>query len=531
MKLDKETFQKHRFWFLTGGVVPLVLIGLIWLTTAVAADNRKQREITNQIRSKLAERSDPSKFQATREEEEALKKKEEKLFAQRRKVWEAAWQIQSELMTWPDSLQKDLSKLYFGDPLSEDPSKDEQLRIRFANDKLGYRTQLEKIVKLVEPTEFAGGWDKVVQHVKRWRREEVGPPSVEEVWLAQEDLWVQRELFLAIREANNSVGQMVRVTEEKERAPLPQANKGERFRERFRNPYWQLDLTLADSGGKPVLRGTIKNVGPRRQAIKQLAFKVYYNESRTDPEEFVIQGGLVAVGEELPLRFRIAGEKDLRNEQPVGRVADLTGLTGVDQVLDGASVPVKRIMKISIPYHSHRTYEPLQPPRFSKVVPPKKDPDAVLTEEEKKAPPLPSSKTENGLERLRYYDVTEQVRRIPVGIVMLVDQAHVQDVLTALASSKRPGSILRLQPTQVDWHRSREEFRPMVAEPPPKKDKEKEEPPPEGFPDPSKKEGPPPAAQQFTLVELAFYGIASLYERYPPSPKSTVAKEEGKEKE
>ena len=52
--------------------------------------------------------------------------------------------------------------------------------------------------------------------------------------------------------------------------------------------------------------------------------------------------------------------------------------------------------------------------------------------------------------RNRYVDVTEQVRRMPIGIVVVVDQSYIQDVLIAFANSP-----LRFQITQVVWTRFR----------------------------------------------------------------------------
>lgn len=50
----------------------------------------------------------------------------------------------------------------------------------------------------------------------------------------------------------------------------------------------------------------------------------------------------------------------------------------------------------------------------------------------------------------RYVEITPQVRRMPVGIVVIVDQAYIQDVLLAFANSS-----LRFQITQVTWQRFR----------------------------------------------------------------------------
>jgi hypothetical protein len=51
----------------------------------------------------------------------------------------------------------------------------------------------------------------------------------------------------------------------------------------------------------------------------------------------------------------------------------------------------------------------------------------------------------------RYLEVTKQVRRMPVGIVVVVDQAYMQDMLLAFANSP-----LRFQITQVNWTRFRD---------------------------------------------------------------------------
>ncbi len=57
---------------------------------------------------------------------------------------------------------------------------------------------------------------------------------------------------------------------------------------------------------------------------------------------------------------------------------------------------------------------------------------------------------ENGLPRNRYAMVTDQVRLMPVAMKLTVDQAYVQDVLTAVANSR-----LRIEVTQVPEQRAR----------------------------------------------------------------------------
>jgi hypothetical protein len=54
------------------------------------------------------------------------------------------------------------------------------------------------------------------------------------------------------------------------------------------------------------------------------------------------------------------------------------------------------------------------------------------------------------LNQKRYIDVTDQVRRMPVALVLVVDQLFLQDTLVAYANSS-----LRFQVTQYHWNRFR----------------------------------------------------------------------------
>src|SRR6185295_2505097 len=57
--------------------------------------------------------------------------------------------------------------------------------------------------------------------------------------------------------------------------------------------------------------------------------------------------------------------------------------------------------------------------------------------------------TPNGISRSRYIDVTDQVRRMPVSVVMVIDQSYLQDVLAAFSNSDH----MRYQITQYHWKR------------------------------------------------------------------------------
>ncbi len=96
-----------------------------------------------------------------------------------------------------------------------------------------------------------------------------------------------------------------------------------------------------------------------------------------------------------------------------------------------------------------------------------------------------SPKTPSGLNRLRYAEVTAQVRRMPFGLVVIVDQMHVNDVLTALTNY-----TLDVQITQTHW----QHYRGNLAA--------------------AARPGGKPEEGQGSFVELAVYGYIKLYERH-----------------
>jgi hypothetical protein len=181
------------------------------------------------------------------------------------------------------------------------------------------------------------------------------------------------------------------------------------------------------------------------------------------------------------------------------------------------------------------------------------------------------ARSKNGLALNRYVDVTESVRHMPVGLDVIMEEEHIPDLLAAVANSS-----LRIQTTQYHWTHTRERIAPTVngelaptppstkpgstpfitprgrpgtggplrppfggggdmelggssarggrrgsdymPPPPPGERRGGEEGPGGPLPTPSQTaEG----EEEMNLVEVAVYGIASLYERYPPKPKET----------
>src|SRR5262249_5749871 len=118
MKFDKEALIKHRFWIGLGVFVPLWLIIILVLWTAVggtvSAAKKEYGDATGKAKNINA--SAPNDTFTT-----PAKIKEERLRAQKGRVWRAAWEPQALLWTWPGNktapLDEKMKTAYFGDPI------------------------------------------------------------------------------------------------------------------------------------------------------------------------------------------------------------------------------------------------------------------------------------------------------------------------------------------------------------------------------------------------------------------------------
>src|SRR5581483_3953725 len=151
---------------------------------------------------------------------------------------------------------------YFNDPLTEDEER------TFSEH---YHSQIDSILTQVQPMNEKGqgvvqlkGWfydpnwllkreswpkptDKFLTYVQRWT---ANNRISEEAWIAQEDLWIQREIFRIIRAANDAVSQF---------------SADPKKPDTFTNPYWEFKLSL--NGNQ--LNVLAKNLLDRRQKLDQ----------------------------------------------------------------------------------------------------------------------------------------------------------------------------------------------------------------------------------------------------------------------
>jgi hypothetical protein len=534
MKVDKEYLAKHHFWFLLAAYAPMVLLGLILLWTSVAGaidgEANKIKALKDEVK-KFAKADVKNKTWI-----EAFREKAGELAKKKNDVWGEVWQGQSAIFTWPEPLAE-LQSLEYGEDIRENQKRD-----IYINDKDCYSKQVRDLIAVVQPVnekgegvvQYRGSWKGVLNFVPKWFGDRSGPlvvPSSEEIWLAQEDLWIQRELLQVIRDTNDGLALY-----EKVKTP-PKPARDEIDRQVFENLRWRLELGIT----KDEIRWRVTNRSPRQQTLA-LTFRLTFKPKRT--QDLWVDGEPLAPNQS--------------SKEVVVKFPGFVGLKGIDsveQVLDWRTAPVKRIDQLRLAYNAHSTTgKPLLP--FPKFAPKDDDPSRApaapggMQGGMQGAMPMPGPPmmpggerpggvrggNDMGLERNRYIETSDQVRRMPVALVLIVDQSHVQDVLTAFAKSR-----LRFQTTQVEWKRYRGSIQPAVEE----EGKVAEGPvgpgrprrPPMAPPGVIGNFRPPPMVKpgvnpqepadndedSSNLVEMALYGITSLYAKYPPKPPAGEA--------
>jgi hypothetical protein len=494
--MDKQSLKKHHFWILLGLAVVLVPIACSGAMFGVGGQAQERtKKIDDELKSLNGQQVKPDDYR------DQLEAQKTELQAQKTRVWKEAYKAQEGLVHWPRALSH-LDALYFGDPIND------QDRANFMRTEV-YLAEYNKLPDVIAPTEFPDrNWQSVLRYVPEFRT----LPTPEEVWLALEDLCVQREVLQDIHAVNQMLAEFLPVPLPPKAPAKPQGNAVEekkRYDEewarylkskevydaakrkvdeelkatlkptaaerafRFISPYWQLDIVVGRKpggrAGELDFRGRLTNTSPRRQNVAEIGFRVWLTNPDRPNAEYVV----------LPIQaeYLAAGASVDFSETRVGQADPNLTVYKVEQKLDSRYVPVKRLDQLKLDYPSNRF--------AGKTLI-----GSAVSEEEKKklaaatpANPAPTGGgdlrgggpfggagptnsqdfTPNGIPRNRYLERTDQVRRMPVALVMIVDEAHVQDVLRALANSR-----LRFQNTQFHYERFRgiinlEEPAPIVG--------------------------------------------------------------------
>lgn len=410
-----------------------------------------------------------------------------------------------------------------------------------------YANEVLEVLKMVDPLDEKGNgvvqlkdWlykpelpateAPFVRFVPEWNFQKLDISK--EAWIAQEDLWIQHEIYRLIAATNDSVGKYERVKTDPKKTDV----------HTFRNTTFEINLKL---DAKKELQFEIKNRTQRRQRL-DIRFRVKMNKG-LQPEIITISGNPL-----MP-----AGTKNDTLVQTIPAGESLrTEIVSVEQVLAWDTAAVKRIDYISIGSndgasisHSHRTFPEGLKPLDSKDAEVAQKPDDKMVGKDQ---PYKFEKggtiggaggnkkvLDHKLWTDRYMEVTEQSRRVPVAIALIIDQEHVDRVLTQFNNSK-----LRFLLTQVMINQYTGNLQPQLME-----DKKQEYGPklpysgqfprpgtfpmPTPMPTPTPMPGPgpgyPPTGGGLgqgneggsiteTNLEIVIYGVMTLYQRYPPRP-------------
>src|SRR5262245_19028853 len=118
MKLDKEFFLKHRFWVLLRGAVGLWLIGLAFVLIGPASTAAKARSDFAKDEDNLGPKNKVTTDIKNASFNEPWDKRREFYQHHKDDIWRAAWDTQTDLMTWPaGELSRKYTNAYFGDPI------------------------------------------------------------------------------------------------------------------------------------------------------------------------------------------------------------------------------------------------------------------------------------------------------------------------------------------------------------------------------------------------------------------------------
>jgi hypothetical protein len=486
-KIDKDTLKKNLFWILLGVFVVLWLAGVG--IAVMPGDDKAAKEYTS---AKSAVDSTKGKGVKTPAYQEPWHKHGQMFSGYKAVIWEKAWKQQEAMYDWPASMPYAARPLYPTDAFVRDATgqknvtEDVKIRNRFPE---WYHEQFEYLPDIVVPAKFNGGFAAVFPE-QTWVKGSA--PTQEEVWLAQEDFWVKRELLWLIRQAIDSVALFREVPAAKDEKPP----EGAVARRVFRNANWELTLFIEKPAtGRGLVvgeRSTIKNINVdgRTQVLANsagtsgLPFRIQQQQG-SSYKEIRISGEPLPFEKEAPI---CPLDKDGKRLPIAVAPVDLDKPIVIEQLLDWELSPIRRIDTIALARHSHRTVtgglkvnpelkalEPVEAPPEGADAPaggaPGGAPGGRPGGMQMGGGPGPGGPgpggmgssgprgqgdsaaaaaevtTVNKIPRDRYLHVTPQARHLPVVLRLVVDQAHIHDILASISNSR-----LRMQITQVSFH-------------------------------------------------------------------------------
>jgi len=536
--MKSSALKKHSFWFLFGAVPLLVGLGVLMILSSVgtATDARLKEYLTQ--KDEIAKAQPKGQGLGV-----ALSKQKGDLDSKVTALWGENYlqQKRANLYKWPTTpkADSDLAKLeqrdmpYGSDFLQPaekdapagtpptsylDPQQSELIEFAGANVYLkAFRDMAEKVA----PTRFGSGgpaaaaggmgeggrgmpgpgmpgmpgggpsgaggdgWQAVLRHVTEWGT--TNKPTIPELWLALEDIWVQRELLGIVARTNTALTKFEPEFSFWNHSPLKRT---------FTSRLWSISLEVVTDANQKYLKATIHNPTPRLQLLganKVMRLKVWLDDPK-DPQpslsEYVIGGELVPgyATMDVPLQKTDPRDRTRPGSHAIPLDRAISRISKVEQILDDVSVPVKLIQAIELGMTDHRrgTATLVAPKLKGLPAEPEAatDPNAAGGGQEGGYPggspgvagagmPGPggmpgmagpgmgggaaaagarSGPKESVLlgNMLRYLEVTDQVRRMPVALTVVLDLAFEQDLLVHFTNSP-----MRFHITQTGWQRFR----------------------------------------------------------------------------
>lgn len=453
MKVNKDKLKKNHYWILAGVAPILALLAVILYATGVGAEVTKRTDEVNKKKDEVTKAKAKGKKVLSELDEQKVT-----VGNKREELWKDNWNRQAvaeKLFEWPvdpDPRQR-VKRL-------EEKSQKFGTQLQNENDVFAalirpqvFEEAYNRTADIIRPTAFPGrNWRSVFRYVSDWTQR---TPKSEQIWLALEDLWIQRGLMYPIRDVNSVAAQY---------AGEPAGD--DPLKRSFHNPVWKIDFEVATDPSSPrkVIKSKLTNRTDRLQFLgvgNEMRLLIWLSDRRnTQPIFYRIQGDLVKAGEtkDIPVVPQL-------HSVPPG--TEIEKIAKVEQILDIRSVPVKQVINVELGYKDARTFA-------AELLPPKFWPEGGL--EPVAASPFGGPPTgsysgpmgpmgggaaapvaKNGqpaqvldARSKRYLDTTDQVRRMPVAVVLLIDQLYMQEVLTAYANSP-----LRFQIAQYHWKRYR----------------------------------------------------------------------------
>jgi hypothetical protein len=477
VKLDKETLIKHRFWIALGAFAPLFLIAWLVLWLSVSGEITKKKGEYEQSVQAIDKVKDPKNDNY----QKPMTEKKGKLEDHKVKVWGelyngtkdnpqlAQWDLCVE---WPFDPQKTpmLGEMYkesFGGPY--DPQTKKPIEVPYEQ-RQSYRENLYKEYRDRKRAEFKElatpmnmDFDAVIAMPPIAEHPEY-TPTTEELWLTQETVWVKRELMGLLQRTLFNIGYF-RPVEDKSAPPAGYVNHS-----RFKNSNWEIDLLLRKGERNQLFiskNSTIKNINANKRTLPLREVKVYLEQANPNSEKkqnrigptITIQGDPLPWGE----KPRPIGGEDVRIDAYSFNEKD--PIYALQRFTFGTS-PIKEIDQMLLGYQSSRTaFQALQ------GIKPDDDTSAAATQStantgggvtklgmtgvggDMSGGTSRANASPLGINLKRYLQLTPQVRRMPIGIVLIMDQAYIEDLMAVFLNSR-----LRFLPTQLQWQ---QEMRPV----------------------------------------------------------------------